>query len=219
MPLVADELGLRERKKLQTRQLLAETARRLFVEHGFEAVSVAAIARAADVSEATVFNYFPTKEDLVLSGLELFEEQLLVAIRDRPTGESVLSAFGRFVLEPRGLVASKDPAAVMRLVEVSRIIAGSPGLLAREQQVLASYTRALAGVIAEETAAKTGDPAPAVAASALIGVHRALIEYVRAQLLAGETDLARLARKTRSHGERALALLAHGLDDFAKRPG
>ena len=59
------ELGLRERKKLRTRQLIAETAMRLFVERGFDAVPVAAVARAAEVSEATVFNYFPTKEDLV----------------------------------------------------------------------------------------------------------------------------------------------------------
>ena len=62
---MATETGLRERKKQQTRQLLAETARRLFAERGFENVSIVEIARAADVSEATVFNYFPTKEDLV----------------------------------------------------------------------------------------------------------------------------------------------------------
>jgi AcrR family transcriptional regulator len=216
---VAAELGLRQRKKLQTRQLLADTAHRLFVERGFESVSVASIARAADLSEATVFNYFPTKEDLVFSGLELFEEQLLDAVRDRPAGESVLSAFGRFVLEPRGLLASKDAADVTRLVEVSRMIAASPGLLAREQEVLAGYTRTLAALIADETAAKAGDPGPVVVASALIGVHRALIEYVRDQLLAGETNLPRLARKTQRYGERALALLAHGLDDYADRSG
>ena len=57
------ELGLRERKKLRTRQLITQTAARLFVKRGFNAVSVAAVARAAEVSEATVFNYFPTKEE------------------------------------------------------------------------------------------------------------------------------------------------------------
>ena len=61
----APRLGLRERKKQQTRELIAETARRLFTERGFERVTVAEIARAAEVSEQTVFNYFPTKEELV----------------------------------------------------------------------------------------------------------------------------------------------------------
>jgi AcrR family transcriptional regulator len=56
--------GLRERKKRQTRQLIADTARRLFAERSFEDVTVAEVAGAADVAEATVFNYFPTKEDL-----------------------------------------------------------------------------------------------------------------------------------------------------------
>src|ERR1051325_3311069 len=102
-----DQAGLRERKKQQTRQLIADTARRLFAERGFEAVRVAEVAREADVSEATVFNYFQTKEDLFYSGLEAFEEQLLTTIRERPAGESVLDAFGRFVLEPRGMLAAK----------------------------------------------------------------------------------------------------------------
>src|SRR6516165_949039 len=66
------EIGLRERKKQRTRELISDTARKLFAERGFERVSVAEIARAAEVSGATVFNYFPTKEDLVFSGFEAF---------------------------------------------------------------------------------------------------------------------------------------------------
>src|SRR6266545_6807127 len=107
--------GLRERKKLQTRQLIAEAARRLFAERGFAAVTVADVARAADVSEATVFNYFPTKEDLFYSGLEAFEEELLATLREREVGESVLAAFARFVLQQRGLLAATDPESAKRL--------------------------------------------------------------------------------------------------------
>src|SRR5919107_343331 len=99
--------GLRERKKLATRQLIAETARRLFGERGFERVTVAEIAREADVSEKTVFNYFATKEDLVYWQLEAFEAQILCAISDRGPGESALDAFGRFVLAQRGLRAGR----------------------------------------------------------------------------------------------------------------
>ena len=94
---MATEPGLRERKKQRTRELIADTARRLFAQRGFDAVPVSEIARAAEVSEATVFNYFPTKEDLVYHRLDAFENELLASIRDRAGGESVLAAFGRFV--------------------------------------------------------------------------------------------------------------------------
>src|ERR1700754_5119358 len=57
--------GLRERKKRQTQEAIAGAAMELFLEHGFDAVTVADVARAADVAEKTVFNHFPTKEDLV----------------------------------------------------------------------------------------------------------------------------------------------------------
>ncbi len=66
------------------------------------------MATAAEVSEATVFNYFPTKEDLFYSGLEAFEEMLLDAVRERPSGDSALAAFSRFITEPRGLLAATD---------------------------------------------------------------------------------------------------------------
>src|SRR5882724_5969692 len=96
------QVGLRERKKQQTRQLIAETARRLFTERGFERVTVAEVARAAEVSEQTVFNYFATKEDLVYWRLGSFEEELLATVREREPGESALAAFRRFLLAQRG---------------------------------------------------------------------------------------------------------------------
>src|SRR5690348_5123031 len=97
--------GLRERKKQRTRQQIADTARRLFSARGFDEVPVAEIAREAEVSEATVFNYFPTKEDLVFNRMEDLEQELLAAIRDRADDESIVQAFGRFVLRPRGFLA------------------------------------------------------------------------------------------------------------------
>src|SRR5262252_1457865 len=90
---VAVVTGLRERKKRQTRQLIFDSARRLFEERGFERVSVAEVARAADVSEVTVFNYFPTKEDLYYGGMQFFEEELLEAVSTRPAGEPAVKAF------------------------------------------------------------------------------------------------------------------------------
>src|SRR2546430_14953715 len=125
---MSQEIGLRERKKQRTRELIAATARDLFIERGFEAVPVTEIARAAEVSEATVFNYFPTKEDLLYSRLEAFEEELVTAVRDRKEGESVLAAFGRFLSVPRGLLASEDPDVVEQLAATVRVIAESPSL-------------------------------------------------------------------------------------------
>jgi AcrR family transcriptional regulator len=214
---MAAEAGLRARKKAQTRRLLAESARRLFTERGFENVSIGEIARVADVSPATVFNYFPTKEDLVYSGLETFEEQLLQAIRDRPSGETILEAFGRFVLEPRGLFAAPDEKTANELVALTRMIAESPALLAREEQIFARYTETLRRVIADETKAASGDLRPAIAAHALIGVHRTLIGYVRDRLEAGSLDRRRLGRDVRVRGDVALALLADGLGDYARK--
>src|SRR5437868_14238818 len=96
---MAAEPGLRERKKQQTRQQIFEAARKLFAERGFDAVTVADIARLADVSEVTVFNYFPNKEDLFFAGMQFFEEQLLQAVRMRPRGEPAIRALKRRLLE------------------------------------------------------------------------------------------------------------------------
>src|SRR4051794_3613978 len=178
----AAELGLRERKKQRTRELIAETARRLFTERGFDRVTVAEVARAAEVSEATVFNYFPTKEDLFYSGLEAFEEELLSSIREREPGESIIHAFARFVLTPRGLLSARDPDAIDRLAAITRVIEDSPALLAREQRIFEGYTRSLAALIAEEMAARDDDVEPWVVANALMGVHRAVVHFTRREI-------------------------------------
>ncbi len=212
--------GLRERKKQQTRQLIADTARRLFAERGFEGVPVAEVARRADVSEATVFNYFPTKEDLFYSSLEEFEEKLLAAVRDRKPGTSVLAAFRDFMLVERGVfdmkAAGGDDEATERVRTITRVITESPALLARERQVFAEYSRSLAALIAEETGAAAGDVLPAAVANALIGVHRSLIDYVRERTLAG-ARASQISRGVRAQAKKAFAQLEEGLADFAVR--
>jgi AcrR family transcriptional regulator len=218
MLAMATELGLRERKKERTRQLIADTARRLFAERGFEAVPVAEIAREAEVSEATVFNYFPTKEDLFYNRMEVFEEELLASIRDRAPGESVLAALGRFVTTPRGLLAARDPEQVEQLAAITRVITQSPALLAREQEIYAKYTDALAALLATETAAGENDIDPWLVARALIGLHQAAVDYSRREILAG-TRNPTLARRVRRQTQHALKLLSGGLADYGVRPG
>jgi AcrR family transcriptional regulator len=216
---MAQELGLRERKKEKTRQLIADTAGRLFSERGFDSVSVAEIAREAEVSEATVFNYFPTKEDLVYQGMEVFEAQMLDAVCQRPAGESVLEAFGRFATEPRGLLAAEGNQSAKALLSGTRMITASPALLARERQILVGYTGSLADLLADETGASPTDLRPLVAASALVGLHSALIGYVRQRLLdTPDVDIRRLARDLRREGAKAVDLLRGGLDGYAVKP-
>ena len=84
--------GLRERKKRRTRQHIADTAARLFGERGYEHVAVVDVAEAAEVSEQTVYNYFPTKQDLVFDLEEDLSDRLTDLIRTRPAGVSPAAA-------------------------------------------------------------------------------------------------------------------------------
>ena len=91
--MAARNEGLRERKKRATRDAIAATARRLFAERGFDRVTVAEVATAADVSEKTVFNHFSTKEDLAFAGRRGASSRLLADIAERPPGTPVLDVF------------------------------------------------------------------------------------------------------------------------------
>jgi AcrR family transcriptional regulator len=231
-------MGLRELKKEQTRQLIADTAWRLFADRGFDRVTVAEIAREAQVAEATVFNYFPTKEDLFYWRLEAFGTRLADAVSARPAGEPVLAAFRRALMDEGGLltqVEAGDPEALARLRTVNRVIADSPALLAREQQAITRNAAAVAALLAAEavtpaatgtragsgTPAEAGTPAddlrPQVAANALLGMHRALIDYVRRRVLADDEPRG-LAADIRRLTTEAFTLLEHGLRDYAAKP-
>ncbi|HEX3750276.1 MAG TPA: TetR/AcrR family transcriptional regulator [Streptosporangiaceae bacterium] len=96
-PEQSQAMGLRERKKEQTRAAIAHTAITLFLERGFEQVSIAEIAEAAGVAKQTVTNYFPNKEDLVITAQDGLIPDLAGAVRDRGPGESPVAALHRFV--------------------------------------------------------------------------------------------------------------------------
>jgi AcrR family transcriptional regulator len=210
---MSTKVGLRERKKQQTRRAIAEAAGRLFLERGFDQVSVAEVARAAEVSEQTVFNYFPTKEDLVYERMDTFEDELLAAVRERPAGESPLRAFVRFILDRSDTAASGEGRR--RVAELTRLVNASPSLLARERQVVAKYTDALAALLAAETGADPGDIEPRLAAEAMMAFHRSLIEFARRRALS-RTSSADLAAEIRAAGKHALALLEGGFADYAR---
>src|ERR1700744_6360431 len=97
--------GLRERKKARTRALVAETAMGLFAARGFDAVTVAEVAEAAEVSVTTVFNYFPTKGDLFYARQEEVIEHLSRVVRPRRAGKSFAAAARRDML---ALIEARD---------------------------------------------------------------------------------------------------------------
>lgn len=196
-------MGLREDKKQRTRRHIAETAWALFADRGFDGVTVAQIADAALVAEATVFNYFAGKEDLFFDGLDQYGHELVAGVAARPPGESVVAAFRRLLTTPGGLLGQLedgDPRALDRLRTVNRIIAGSPVLQARE---LVSLAR-----IAEELAGQLGDDrfTARVVAHTLLGVHRALVLLVRESVLAGEVP------PVAEYAAKAFDLIERGLD-------
>jgi AcrR family transcriptional regulator len=194
-------MGLRETKKLATRQQIADVAMRFFAERGFERVTVAEVAAAAGVSEKTVFNYFPTKEDLFYDEVPERARALAVAIRERPAGESVVAALRRLQLAQCERLCSPGFAAFARVIE------DSPALQAKELEIMSLFARAVAEALVDEGV----DVRDArVAAGLLVSVHRQFFRTARAQALAGRHGPAAV-RRLRGDLERAFALLEHGL--------
>jgi AcrR family transcriptional regulator len=101
--------GLRDLKKARTRRLIADTAARLFAERGYERVTVTDVAREAEVAEQTVYNYFPTKEQLVIDREEQVQDRLCDLIRSRPPAVTPAAAIRGFVLEAVAGIRSIPP--------------------------------------------------------------------------------------------------------------
>jgi AcrR family transcriptional regulator len=166
-------VGLRASNKARTRLSISDTATRMFIEHGFEHVTVAQIAEAAQVSVKTVFNYFPSKEDLFFDRAREVRASLLAAVRERPQGTAALEAL-RAVLADR--CVPFDPAGGRALREPSRYEAfrsfigaeyASPALQARRLAIAEELGEALAALFARELNDRR---AAAVFASMAIGV-------------------------------------------------
>jgi AcrR family transcriptional regulator len=161
------EPGRRERKKARTHTAIADAALRLFLERGFDAVTVAEVAEAADVSVTTVFNHFPSKEALVFDEEVEREVQLLGAVRGRPADVDVISALHRFV---RSQVDRK--AAARSGGELDHFIAlveSSPVLRSYSQRMWSGYERSLALAVAEDAGMPAQDPRAHALAHFVVG--------------------------------------------------
>jgi AcrR family transcriptional regulator len=211
--MAATTEGLRERKKRQTREAIARAAMDLFVAHGYDEVTVADVARAADVSEKTVFNHFPTKEDLVLHGGQERRAALIEAIRTRPPGASLVEPFRDATM---AFVDTVESGEVEGIVAVPRLVAQSRSLRDRLFIGWEEEAATLSPLIAEEAGAAEGDLVPAVVARTLAWTHRLVFRAAFSRLLAGE-DHREVAADLREQARRAYDQLEVGLAGYGVR--
>jgi AcrR family transcriptional regulator len=157
---------LRDRKKEMTRQAISNVATLLFVERGFDNVSVADVAREADVARKTVFNYFPRKEDLVFDR----EEEGRALVREALASRGQQSPVHAFQTLMRTLVESRHPLFRIseRPIQFWRTVAESPALSARARELQVTLADDLAGTLADTAGRPRSDPDARLAASLLV---------------------------------------------------
>jgi AcrR family transcriptional regulator len=201
--------GLRERKKRATRLLISNVATGLFIERGFEEVTVAEIAEAAGVSKMTVFNYFPRKEDLFLDRHADRLEELTSVVRTRPAGMSPCEALRR---HQHSLVASGHPlsGAIAGGPGFWWVLTSSPALMARWYEQEREVAAAFASVLAEET----GEEFRSRMVAALLTTAIATVfEHAMGRIVAGED--AEVVRQAQAAViDQAFDLVEHGVGDF-----
>ena len=205
--------GLRARKKRVAREAIAATARRLFAERGFDTVTVAEIAAAADVSEKTVFNHFATKEDLAFAGREERLKRLLADIVQRPPGASVLDVFRALtttVIDDFVAPGDEDLLAVAKIIRHSRTL---------QERLTVGWeagAAAITAAVAETSGAADDDLVPGIVARTLWFTHRSIFLLALHGLLA-EEDREQLAARLRVAADRAYDQLASGLGEYGRR--
>ncbi|WHT22082.1 TetR/AcrR family transcriptional regulator [Crossiella sp. CA-258035] len=205
-------MGLREQKKRETRQAISDLATRLFIERGFEAVTIAEVAAAAKVAKMTVTNHFPRKEDLVLDIHAELASSLANTVRARARGVTAWAALRTAYLAaiPRHdpLLGFAEPAFIW-------MINDSPTLLARLRELHEAREHALAATLAaEETAAD--DFLVRAVAGQLASAHRVLFEDAFRAIQAGVSH-EELAERLLVTGRAVFELLRPSIGDFAPR--
>ena len=179
-----NETGLRERKKARTRRLIADTAARLFAERGYERVAVADVARAAEVSEQTVYNYFSTKEQLVVDREQDIQQRLAELIRARSSGTTAARAVRDAILA--SVTAIRDIPAEQWPGELGHLAAISPTVHRLALELIDRQASALADAIVESS-----DMPPEIArlqAIALSGVFQIIISEAGRRTVDGQSQ-------------------------------
>ncbi len=210
-------LGLRERKKRRTREAIAEAAVSLFLRDGFDQVSVSHVAAAADVSKVTVFNYFPAKEDLVLSRILHRSDLAAEVVRQRPSSQSPLQALERDYL--RRLTAREPSTGVCAdeyVMAIQRMILATPSLTLRLTHHMLASEASLAEALTDEMGDTLNGVVARVAAAQFLATERALANRNLQRLLAG-VDPDQLYREAIMEAELCYGVIARGIESTGCR--
>jgi len=208
LSFMTEPVGLRERKKARLRETIAGTAIRLFLESGFDQVSITDIAREADVARRTLFHYFPTKEDLVLQRFADHEDEAARIVRARRPDQPPLDALREALLDA---LRQRDPNTGLNddpeIMAFLRLISETESLAAR----LLRYTSRGMDALAEALRESGFDPLTArLAAAQVIVVQRELADLNHKCLVHGESASDRHPEAVRAT-DRAFDLLRDGL--------
>ena len=209
--------GLRERKKRLMRQQLSDTATEMFVERGFDAVRVAEIAEACGVSEKTVFNYFPTKESLVMDRFDTTMDSLRTGLAE-PEVAPVQAALRILASELNGMVAwleSQQDAAetIAKIQSFSNLIQSTPALRAYQRDVRDQLIDVAADALAERAGTLADAPETRIAAIALLGLWEIHFQSLRQHLVDTRTP-AEIRDAVTADVQRAAQLIETGLSSF-----
>jgi len=192
-------LGLRETKKRRTRQALIDAAMRLYREKGLDGLTVAEIAREADVAPRTFFGYFETKEDVFLGRGDDRLDRLVKAIRERDRRQPILSAIRPALLQERE-PRREEPTG--RLPDLSELLQ-HPAFANRLRERWNRWEDLLAVAIAQDVGARPGDPNPRFVAAAITGAIRIAAAAAKEQ-----------PKRRKQIAEQVFELLASGLAGY-----
>ena len=193
----------------------------MFLQRGFDAVRVAEVAAACGVSEKTVFNYFPTKESLILDRLEATMGSLRTALADPGAApvEAVLRLLdGELTAMTSMLANADDPAeAASAMRRFGALIRATPSLRAHQSDMMDQFIAVAAAVLAERAGLSPDDPEPQITATALLGLWR--IQFLSlAKHLDGQLPAGLLQRAVTADVQRAARLIGAGLDSLRPAP-